>query len=117
MTDGQKSSGKDNAEDSRPKGGQFLPPPEMPEVLRAGPRPVEKPRSKPIGAALADIARPLAIGIDFLATIGAAGLIGWGLDRWLGWTPYGIVVGITLGFVAGTVRLIQRLGRDDPPRK
>ncbi len=117
MTDYRESSGDDNVEDVSPKGGQFLPPPEIPEVLRDIPRRAEKPRSVPIGSALGDIAKPLAIGIDFLCTIGAAGLIGWGLDRWLGWTPYGTVVGITLGFIAGTMRLIQRLGRDDLPRR
>jgi F0F1-type ATP synthase assembly protein I len=37
--------------------------------------------------------------------------VGYAVDRWFGTEPWGIVVGITLGFGAFVLRLV-RLGRD-----
>ena len=60
---------------------------------------------------LGELGKALAIGIDFLATAAAGGLIGWGLDRLLASSPVAMVVGLLVGFVAGTVRLIRRLNK------
>ena len=44
----------------------------------------------------------LRIGSDFFAGIVVGGLLGWGIDRTFGTTPWGLIVCLALGFVAGT---------------
>jgi ATP synthase protein I len=39
--------------------------------------------------------------VDMIAGLLAGGLVGYWLDRWLGWTPYSLVVGLILGFTGG----------------
>ena len=89
---------------------------EIPEILR---RPVEHPSKNPkppstMSTSVGEIGTALAIAIDFLVMIAAGGAAGWLLDRWLGWSPYGIVIGSIVGFVVGLIRLLQRVSRDDP---
>lgn len=92
---------------------------EIPEVLR---KPVKTPellRPKPVSATaigLGDLGRALAIGIDFLVTIAAGGGIGWAIDRWRGWAPYGLMIGLGIGFAVATVRIIQRTNKEDRAR-
>ena len=38
-------------------------------------------------------------------------LVGWGLDRWLGTSPWLIVTGIVLGSVAGFMQFIRLMSR------
>ena len=89
-------------------------PPEIPEVLR---KPVDRPRPVSNGGSalsgMGELGKALAIGLDFLFTIGAAGLLGYLLDRWQGWSPYGLLIGLAVGFLAATVRIIQRSNRED----
>lgn len=39
--------------------------------------------------------------VDMIAGLLVGGFLGYGLDRWLGWAPYSLVVGLLLGFAAG----------------
>ena len=39
--------------------------------------------------------------VDMIAGLLVGGFLGYWLDRWLGWTPYALVIGLVLGFVAG----------------
>jgi F0F1-type ATP synthase assembly protein I len=87
----------------------------IPEVLRT---PVDHPslRPKPRSASstgLEDLGKALAIGIDFLATTAAGGALGYLIDYWQGWYPYGLLTGLALGFIAATARIIQRANRED----
>lgn len=92
---------------------------EIPEVLRT---PVKRPEytgdSKPATATstLGDLGSAMAIGIDFLASAAAGGFLGWLLDRFTPTAPYGLVVGLVVGFIAGTFRLIRRLNAPEKPR-
>lgn len=91
---------------------------EIPEVLR---RPVEHPSKHPKPAAgtqsgLGDLGKALAIGLDFLFTAAAGGVVGYFVDRWLGSAPTGLLIGLGIGFAAGTVRLIQRSTAEDRKR-
>lgn len=88
---------------------------EIPKVLQ---EPVQhpaldRPKPKVDGLGLGDLSKALAMGIDFLATIAAGGGIGYGLDYWQGWSPYGLLVGVLIGFVVATIRIIQRSNADD----
>jgi ATP synthase protein I len=40
--------------------------------------------------------------------VGAA--IGWGVDRWLSTTPFGLMVFLLLGFTAGVVNVVRSAG-------
>ncbi len=88
---------------------------EIPKVLQ---EPVQHPalnRPKPIadGLGLGELSHALAMGIDFLATIAAGGALGYGVDYWRGGSPYGLLVGILVGFGFATVRIIQRSNAED----
>ncbi len=39
--------------------------------------------------------------VDMIAGLLVGGFLGYWLDRWLGWAPFALVVGLVVGFVAG----------------
>ena len=41
--------------------------------------------------------------------VGAA--IGWGVDRWLSTSPFGLIVFLLLGFSAGVLNVVRSAGR------
>ncbi len=88
-------------------------PPPIPDSLKEQPKKDAPPPSKTASAVtgLGELSKALAIGIDFLAMIAAGGFLGWLLDKWQGWSPKCLVVGVAIGFVWGTVRLIRRLNK------
>jgi ATP synthase protein I len=59
--------------------------------------------------------RGMAYGMRMAAELVAAvivgGLIGWGLDRWLGTTPWLFLFFFLLGFVAGVVNVVRAYER------
>ncbi|MBX3386027.1 MAG: AtpZ/AtpI family protein [Phycisphaeraceae bacterium] len=84
---------------------------EIPEVLR---KPIDhpslrQPKKQPSLSGLGELGKALAIGLDFLFSIAAGGVLGWLIDRWLGSSPVGLLIGIGLGFGGGTFRMLQRL--------
>ena len=53
--------------------------------------------------------------VDMIAGLLVGGFLGYWLDRWLGWTPWSLVTGLVLGFVAGVNnawRAIRAYSRD-----
>lgn len=54
--------------------------------------------------------RMAGVGFEFLAAIILFGGIGWLLDWGLGWSPWGLISGLALGFVVGMWQLV-RVGR------
>lgn len=108
------------ASDARPGRDPRL---EIPDVLR---EPVNHPSLRPrestfpAVAAVGEIGKALAIGLDFFFVGAAGAVLGWLIDRWLGTDPFGLLIGLAVGFLGGTFRLVHRLGREDakqrPPR-
>lgn len=88
------------------------PPPPIPESLL---RPVERPASmrardeRPSEAYKA--ASGYASAFTFIATVLAFGAAGWGVDWYLGTGPWGVIIGLTLGLVGGTVKLMREMNR------
>jgi len=39
--------------------------------------------------------------VDMIAGLLLGGFLGYWLDRWLGWAPYALVIGLILGFIGG----------------
>ena len=59
--------------------------------------------------------RALRISSDLLAGLFVGALIGVGLDRWLGTSPWLLLVGVLLGFGAGLRNLSRTMSRSNTP--
>ncbi len=64
--------------------------------------PIEPPRQ---GYGLA-----MRLGADFVAGVVVGAAIGWGVDRLFGTSPWGLVVFLLLGFVAGILSVLRSAG-------
>ena len=58
----------------------------------------------------AGFARALRLSSEFVAGIVVGGLIGWLIDRVAGSSPWGLIVFVLLGFVAGTLNVLRSAG-------
>jgi ATP synthase protein I len=66
------------------------------------------------------IARGFRLSTELVAGVLAGGGLGWLLDRWLGISPWGMIVFLLLGFAAGVLNVMRAAGvvqpnRLDPP--
>jgi ATP synthase protein I len=65
------------------------------------------------GAARASaMARGFRLSSELIAGVVVGALIGWGFDRLLSTSPFGLIVFVLLGFVAGVVNVIRSAGVD-----
>jgi ATP synthase protein I len=63
------------------------------------------------GAARASaMALGFRLSSELIAGVVVGGLIGWGFDRLLSTSPFGLIVFVLLGFVAGVVNVIRSAG-------
>src|ERR1700743_1706307 len=56
------------------------------------------------------LARGCRLSSELIAGVVAGALIGWGFDRLLSTSPFGLIVFLLLGFVAGVVNLVRSAG-------
>jgi ATP synthase protein I len=56
------------------------------------------------------MARGFRLSTELVAGVIVGGLIGWLLDRWLGISPWGMIVFLLLGFVAGVLNVMRAAG-------
>jgi ATP synthase protein I len=47
---------------------------------------------------------------ELIAGVAVGAAIGWGVDRWLSISPFGFIVFMLLGFVAGVVNVVRSAG-------
>jgi ATP synthase protein I len=60
------------------------------------------------GAARASaMALGFRLSSELIAGVVVEALIGWGIDRWLSTSPWGLIVMVLLGFTAGVVNVIR----------
>ena len=64
-----------------------------------------------------DSARLAGVGLQFAATIGVFALLGFWADRFLGPTPWLLLIGVFLGFGLGLVSLVSKLGPREPTKR
>jgi ATP synthase protein I len=56
------------------------------------------------------LGRAFRMSAEFVSGILAGGGLGWLLDRWLGTSPWGLIVFLMLGFAAGTFNVVRAAG-------
>ncbi len=55
-------------------------------------------------------ARGFRLSTELVGGVVVGAGIGWGLDRWLGTTPWGMMVFLLLGFAAGVLNVMRTAG-------
>src|SRR5689334_24479577 len=76
------------------------------EVSRA-PEP-ESPARQPTD--FSGFARGFRLSSELVAGVAVGALIGWLIDRWLGISPWGLIVFLLLGFAAGVLNVMRAAG-------
>ena len=56
------------------------------------------------------MARGLRLSTELVAGVLVGAMIGWLLDRWLGISPWGLIVFLLLGFAAGVLNVMRVAG-------
>jgi ATP synthase protein I len=74
-----------------------------------------KPKSRDEAAAgitgnPSNLARGLRLSSEFIAGLLVGGFLGWLIDRLTGWSPWGLIVFLLLGFAAGTLNAMRSAG-------
>ena len=57
-----------------------------------------------------ELGRGLRLSSELVAGVLVGAVIGWALDRWLGISPWGLIVFLFLGFAAGVLNLMRATG-------
>ena len=70
------------------------------------------PRSDPSA-----LARGFRLSTELVAGVLVGAFIGWALDKWLGISPWGMIVFLLLGFAAGVVNVMRAAGVSSGPGK
>ncbi|HZP75368.1 MAG TPA: AtpZ/AtpI family protein [Pseudolabrys sp.] len=82
------------------------------ERLNQASRPSENGSGPRQGMDTSGIARGFRLSTELVAGVVVGAMIGWLLDRWLGISPWGLIVFLLLGFAAGVVNVIRAAGVD-----
>ena len=73
-------------------------------------RPSESSSNQRPAADPSAIARGFRLSTEFVAGVVVGAAIGWLLDRWLGISPWGMIVFLLLGFAAGVLNVMRAAG-------
>lgn len=89
------------------------PPPPMPDfpTIPESLRKAAGEPTKPSG--LAGIGKGWAMAFDFVGTILAAWLIGFGIDLWRKTSPWGSLIGLGVGFAYAIYRILKQTQREE----
>lgn len=80
------------------------------ERLATANRPSENRSGPRQNADMSGFARGFRLSTELVAGVLVGAGIGWGLDRWLGTTPWGLIVMLLLGFAAGVLNVMRTAG-------
>ena len=109
-------------DDARKSGNRGNPPPDE-AALRArlkrlgerlghvhSDRPSESISGQPPTADPSAIARGFRLSTELVAGVLVGAGVGWVIDRWLGISPWGMIVFLLLGFAAGVLNVMRAAG-------
>lgn len=74
-------------------------------VRSSDPAPAAQNTATPSG-----FARGFQLSSELVGGVVVGGLIGWALDYWLGISPWGLIVFVLVGFVAGILNVMRSAG-------
>jgi len=81
--------------------GERLTPTSRPSDTAPSSRPVSDPSA---------LARGFRLSSELVAGVAVGAMLGWLLDRWLGISPWGLIVFLLAGFAAGVLNVIRAAG-------
>jgi ATP synthase protein I len=61
------------------------------------------------------IARGFRLSTELVGGVAVGAFIGWALDKWLGISPWGMIVFLLLGFAAGVINVMRAAGISSGP--
>ena len=82
---------------------------------RSGLKPAEDAGPRSARSDASGLALAMRVGSEFIAAIIVGGVIGWGIDRLAGSSPWGMIVFLLLGFVAGVMNVMRSAGLMSKP--
>ena len=78
---------------------------------QVGPRrPVEPGSASRSTADMSGFARGMRLSAELVGGVVVGFILGWLLDRWLGTSPWGLIVFLLLGFTAGVLNVMRSAG-------
>lgn len=80
------------------------------ERLNKVSRPSENVSGPRQNAGFSAFARGFRLSTELVAGVVVGALIGWLIDRWLGISPWGLIVFLLLGFAAGVLNVMRAAG-------
>ena len=63
------------------------------------------------------LARGFRLSTELVGGVAVGAFIGWALDRWLGISPWGMIVFLLLGFTAGVLNVMRAAGVASRPEQ
>ena len=73
-------------------------------------RDVEAGSASRSGADMSGFARGMRLSAELVGGVVIGFILGWLVDRWLGTSPWGLIVFLLLGFVAGVLNVMRSAG-------
>lgn len=85
------------------------------ELAKRDTGPGEQGRGRFGGSDPSGLAQAFRLSSEFVAGVIAGGIVGWIVDYLLGSTPWGLIVFLLLGFVAGVMNVMRTAGLSKGP--
>lgn len=70
----------------------------------------KSPAPQPNAADRSGFSQGLKLSGDFVGGVVAGFAVGWVFDKLTGWSPWGLIVFVLLGFAAGVVNVLRSIG-------